>query len=406
MENRKNIWIINQYTGSPLYGMNYRSYYLAKEFVKQGHDVTIFAGSYSHLFTNLPKIEGMFTKEVIDGIQYIWVKTPKYKSSKSIGRVWNMLVFMFKLFCINTFKFDKPDTIIVSSLSIFPVLNAYIWSKIFKIEFIFEVRDIWPLTLIEVGNMSKYHPLVILLGWFEKLGYKKAKYVVSVLPYAKEHMINHGMQADKFRYIPNGINLDEVENAEEISDKIKECIPKNKFIVGYVGTLGIANALEYLIEAAGLLKNNDEIHFVLVGKGGELKRLKNYCKKNALHNVTFIDAIPKVQVQSMLKLFDVCYIGAYKHAIYRYGVSANKIFDYMYAAKPIIYAIEDKKSLVELANCGLSIDAENSELIKKAILQLSLTTLEELDKMGANGKEYVIKNHSYEFLSNQYLKLI
>ena len=115
---KKNIWIVNQYTGSPYYGMNYRSYYMAKEFVEQGHTVKIFSGSYSHLFVNLPKTNGVFTDEIIDDIHYTWVKTPKYKSSKSIGRVWNMLVFMFKLFCINIFKRDKPDVIIVSSLFI------------------------------------------------------------------------------------------------------------------------------------------------------------------------------------------------------------------------------------------------------------------------------------------------
>jgi len=402
----KNIWIINQYAGSPYYGMNYRSYYLAKEFVKQGHDVTIFAGSYSHLFTHLPKTEGMFTKEVIDGINYTWVKTPKYKSSKSIGRVWSMLVFMFKLFFVNIFKYEKPDSIIVSSLSIFPVLNAFIWSKIFKIEFIFEVRDIWPLTLIEVGGISKYHPLVIFLSWFEKLGYKKAKYVVSVLPYAKEHMINHGMQEDKFRYIPNGINLDEVENYEEISNDIKKYLPKNKFIIGYVGTIGIANALDYFVEAARLLKKNEDIHFVLVGKGGELERLKKYCKDYELLNVTFINPIPKVQVQSILKLFDVCYLGWHNKDIYRYGVSANKIFDYMYSAKPILHSISTKNDIIEHAKCGLTIESEDSKVIRKAILALSLENISKLDKMGQNGKEYVLKYHNYNALSKKYIDLL
>ena len=403
---KKNIWIINQYTGSPHYGMNYRSYYMAKEFVEQGHKVSIFSGAYSHLFVNLPKTDGMFTDEIIDDIHYTWVKTPKYKSSKSVGRVWNMLVFMFNLFFINIFKRDKPDVIIVSSLSIFPVLNAYIWSKIFKIDFIFEVRDIWPLTLIEMGNMSKYHPLVVFLGWFEKLGYKKAKYVVSVLPYAKEHMIKRGMQADKFRHIPNGINLDEVENAEEISDAIKKCIPKNKFVVGYVGTIGIANALEYLIEAANLLKNNNDIHFVLVGKGGELERLKKYCEEYELLNVTFIDPIPQVQIQSMLKMFDICYLGWYKKEIYKYGVSANKIFDYMYSGKPILQSANMKGDIIEQAKCGVTVESENSQAIKNAIVELSLEDIKKLDKMGQNGKEYVINYHSYDALARKYLELL
>lgn len=403
---KKNIWIINQYTGSPYYGMNYRSYYLAKEFVEHGNSVTIFAGSYSHLFSNYPNTQGIFTKENIDNIDYVWVKTPKYKSSKSIGRILNMLVFMVNLFFYNIFKMKKPDVIIISSLSIFPVLNAYIWSKIFKIEFIFEVRDIWPLTLVEVGDFSKKHPLVLLLSLFEKLGYKKAKYVVSVLPNAKRHMRSQGMDENKFIHIPNGVNLEEVQNYQDISKDLQDLIPKNKFIIGYVGTMGIANALEYFLEAANKLKGNDKIHFLLVGKGGEKSKLQNYCSSNKLNNVTFIDPIPKIQVQGMLKLFDICYIGWHNKDIYKYGVSANKIFDYMYSGKPILHSISIQDDIVKNAKCGISINAEDSKKIEEAILQLSLMNKDNLEIMGRNGKEYVMCNHSYGKLGEMYKGII
>ena len=402
---KKNIWIINQYTGSSYYGMNFRGYYFAKEFVASGHEVTIFTGTYSHLFFNYPKTDGMFTKESIDDIDYIWVKTPKYKSSKSLGRVFNMFAFMINLFFFNIFKIKKPNIIIISSLSLFPILNAYIWAKIFKIEFIFEVRDIWPLTLIEVGNMSKYHPLVIFLRWFEKLGYKKAKYVVSLLPHAKEYMVSQGLSENKFRHIPNGINIEEVQNYQEVSDEIKNLLPQNKFIVGYVGTLGIANALKYFLEASKKLKNNSQIHFVLVGKGDEKNKLQEYCKANQLSNVTFINPIPKIQVQSMLRLFDVCYIGWHNISIYKHGISANKIFDYMYSAKPILHSISIRDDIIKNAKCGISIEAENSEKIKKAILQLLKMNKDELKRMGENGKEYVISNHSYVKLAKIYREL-
>ena len=401
-----NIWIINQYTGSPYHGMNYRSYYLAKELVKLGDNVTIFAGSYSHLFSNYPNTNGLFTKDHIDGIDYIWVNTPKYKSSKSIGRVFNMLIFMINLLFFNIFKLKKPDVIIISSLSLFPVLNAYLWSKIFKIEFIFEVRDIWPLTLIEVGNMSKYHPLVLFLGWFEKFGYKKAKIVVSVLPNAKEHMVSHGMIKNKFKYIPNGINLKEVENYQEVSDYIKNVFPSNKFIIGYVGTLGIVNALEYFLEAANNLKNHHQIHFVLVGQGGEKSKLEKYCQINQLSNVTFIDPIPKIQVQGILKLFDVCYIGWHKKDIYKYGISANKIFDYMYSAKPILHSISIANDIVKNAKCGISVEAEDSQKIENAILELFLMHKHQLKIMGENGKKFVIRHHTYENLAQMYREIV
>jgi len=406
MENKKNIWIISQYTGSPYHGMNYRGYYLAREFVKKGHSVTIFTGSYSHLFINPPQIKESFTEENIDGINYIWVKTPRYKSSKSIKRVWSMLAFMFRLLFFKTSTKEKPDKIIISSLSLFPVLNAYIWSKIFKIEFIFEVRDIWPLTLIEVGGFSKYHPLTIVLGWFEKFGYKKAQYVVSLLPYAKSHMLKNGMNENKFQYIPNGVNLDEVENYTDISDDIKKLLPKDKFIVGYLGTIGIANALEYLIQSAKLLNYNNNIHFVLIGEGGELERLKKYTNDNLLNNITFIPPISKIEVQGMLKLFDICYIGWHNKSIYKYGISANKIFDYMYSAKPILHSINLENDIISNANCGVTIKAEDIQEIAKAILDLSSKSIETLDKMGQNGKAYVIKYHSYSSLATKYINLL
>ena len=402
----KNIWIINQYTGSPYHGMNYRSYYLANEFVKKGYNVTIFAGSYSHLFFKYPKAKGLFTSEVIDGINYIWVKTPKYKDSKSIKRVFNMLMFMINLSFFNIFKIKKPDIIIISSLSLFPVLNAYIWSKILKIQFIFEVRDLWPQTLIEVGNISKYHPLVIFLRWFEKLGYKKSKAVVSLLPASKEYMISKGLEEEKFYYIPNGINIQEVENYRDISSQINKKIPKNKFIVGYVGTIGISNALEYLLEAANKLKEYNHIHFVLVGKGGEKKKLQDYCDKYLLTNVTFIDPIPKIEVQGMLKKFDICYLGWRNEKLYKYGISANKLFDYMYSEKPILHSYSGNVDLVQIAKCGISVEAENSEQIKEAIITFSKKSKDELAIMGANGKAFVIKNHSYKKIATMYDEII
>ena len=403
---RKNIWIINQYTGSPYHGMNYRSYYLGKELNKKGHDITIFSGSYSHLFSSYPKVKGLFTEEKIDALKYIWVKTPKYKNSKSIGRILNMLIFMFNLFFFNIFKMNKPDIIIVSSLSIFPILNAYIWSKIFKIDIIFEVRDIWPLTLVELGNISTNHPFVKILAWFERFAYKKSKYVVSLLPNAKKHMVSKGMTNDKFIHIPNGINLDEVENYKIIDSNVKKQIPTDKFIIGYVGTIGIANALEYLIESAKCLKFNRSIHFVIVGKGGEKEKLRKICLDNDLENITFIEPIPKKQVQSILSLFDVCYIGWHNQKIYEYGISANKIFDYMYSSKPILHSISISNDIILKANCGLTVPSENVNSIVNAILELEQMSKEKLIKFGLNGKEYVIKNHSYEKLVEKYLELI
>ena len=114
----------------------------------------------------------------------------------------------------------------------------------------FEVRDIWPLSLIEIGGFSKLNPLVLFFGWFEKFTYKRADKVISVLPNAIPHMESRGMNKDKFIYIPNGFNLEEMKKSKDLDKSIANLIPENKFIVGYTGSLGASNAMEYLIKAS------------------------------------------------------------------------------------------------------------------------------------------------------------
>ena len=182
-----NIWIINQYCGSKVHGMNFRSWYFAKE-LKKGFHPHIISASYSHLFYKLPVTKGKFTLEDVDGIPFTWVKVSKYKGSQSIGRVLVMIQFMLNLFFLPKKKLNNPDVIIVSSLSPLPIINAYLWSIKHKAKLIFEVRDIWPLSLIEIGGFSKLNPLVLFFGWFEKFAYKKSDKVISLLPNAKPYM--------------------------------------------------------------------------------------------------------------------------------------------------------------------------------------------------------------------------
>ena len=392
---KNNIWIINQYCGSKVHGMNFRSWYFAKEFKKKGHHPHIISASYSHLFYKLPVTKGKFTLEDVDGIPFTWVKVSKYKGSQSIGRVLVMIQFMVNLFFVPKKMLKNPDVIIVSSLSPLPIINAYLWSIKYKAKLIFEVRDIWPLSLIEIGGFSKLNPLVLFFGWFEKFAYKKADKVISLLPNAKPHMVSRGMEKDKFVHIPNGFNVEEMKKSKELDKSISNLIPKNKFIVGYTGSLGASNAMEYLIEASYLLENNENIHFVIFGKGQHLEKLKN----NAKNNVSFLGQIDKSQIQSAISFFDVCYIGWHNHSLYRFGISPNKIFDYMYAGKPIIHSVNTTNDFVEIADAGISIPPENPKEIANTIIEISKIEDKKLKEWGKNGKKYVEENHTFSHLT-------
>ena len=392
---KNNIWIINQYCGSKVHGMNFRSWYFAKELKKKGHYPHIISASYSHLFYKLPVTKGKFTLENVDGIPFTWVKVSKYKGSQSIGRVLVMIQFMLNLFLLPKKKLQDPDVIIVSSLSPLPIINAYLWSVKYKAKLIFEVRDIWPLSLIEIGGFSKLNPLVLFFGWFEKFAYKKADKVISLLPNAKPHMVSRGLEKDKFVHIPNGFNVEEMKKSKELDKSISNLIPKNKFIVGYTGSLGASNAMEYLIEASNLLENNENIHFVIFGKGQHLEKLKN----NAKNNVSFLGQIDKSQIQSAISFFDVCYIGWHNHSLYRFGISPNKIFDYMYAGKPIIHSVNTTNDFVEIAEAGISIPPESPKEIANIVIEISKIEDKKLKEWGKNGKKYVEENHTFSHLT-------
>jgi len=396
----KNILIINDYAGSPHYGMEFRHYYLSKELIKLGNSVTIISSSYSHLFKHLP----LTNHEIIDGINYCWIKTINYGDAHNKKRVIKWFMFSFKLLKYMISNHTKPDVIIVSTAAPFAILPSYWLAKKNNSKLIFEVKDIWPMSLVSLGNFKPSHPFIKFMSWFEKFALERSDIIVSNLQNYDEHIKNNVGIDRSFEWISNGIDLDELERIEPLSNEIAKQLPKDKFIIGYTGTIGVANALDSFLESAKVLKNNStDILFVIVGDGKEKKKL--FDTYSNLDNVLFIDSIPKQQIQSMLSLFDLCFIGWKSKKIYNYGISANKIFDYMYSAKPILHAYSGKRNIVKISNCGLTVEAENPQAIADGILKLYNMDKETREQLGQNGKQYVLKHFTYEKLAEKYNEL-
>lgn len=403
---KKVIWFINQYAGSKHHGMNFRGYYLGLSLIEKGYDIYIFSASYTHLLVNPPQTNGLFTHEKIDGLNFIWVKMPKYVSSTGFKRAISLFTFIFKLALFKTKRIPEPGVVIVSSPAPTPTIIGYLWAKKYNAKFIFDVRDLWALTMKNVGRYSSYHPYVLLMKLSERIGFAGADKVVSVLPSAWKYMTKKGMKLEKFVYIPNGVFISDVDNngSYELSLEITAKIPKNKFIIGYAGTIGFSNNLDYLIEAASILKDNNTFHFVLVGTGVEFDKLNAQAQN--LHNVTFLGHQPQNVIPYILQKFDVCYIGLKKEKLYKYGVSPNKIFEYLLASKPIICAIDSSNRIVEDSNAGLIIEPDDAQEIVNAILKIYALSEEERIALGQNGREYVLENHTYEKISAKYLETI
>lgn len=389
----KTLWIINETASTPKVGYAGRWYYLSKYLVRLGYKVYLISSSFSHIYRNPPNIKGEFEVNLVEGINFVWLKVPHYKNSFDKKRILNWFIFNYKLKKLPEIIHDKPDFVIVSSPSPVASLGGRNLANKFGAKFIFDVRDIWPLTLMEIGGYSKFHPFIMLLQWIENKAYKNCDLAISCLEKSVLHMESHGLDRAKFAWIPNGSDFEEMQNPEPLSKDILSQIPKDKFIIGYCGTLGEANGLKYFIEAAQILKDNDKISFLLVGDGKDKQKLLNTA--NGLKNIIFIDSIPKKSVQNILNFFDICYISILDKAIYKFGIAMNKIPDYLYASKPILYSFSGYGEDMIKFDFGFKIPAENATVLVQKIVEISNLPKEKLQQMGQNGKNYALGKYGY-----------
>lgn len=406
-----NILLINHYAGSPRYGMEYRPYYLAREWVKMGHRVTIVAASFSHLHSCQPTIKGIITREEIEEINYLWLKTPSYHGN-GIKRMFNMLTFVLRLFDVRKklLKDFKPDVVIASSTYPLDIYPANFISKACGSKLIFEVHDLWPLSPMELGGMSRYHPFIIVLQHAEDFACQFADKVVSILPKADSYLHGRGMSPYKFVYIPNGIDVDEWQQnftplPQLHSDALKRIRQDDRFIIGYAGAHGLSNALDIFIDAASLLQDIS-ISFVLVGQGPEKERLQQKTLERGLQNVIFLPPVQKASIPELLNRMDVLYIGLKKQSLFRFGVSPNKLMDYMMAGKPVIHAIDAGNDMVAESGCGISVPPEDPQAVADAVKRLMDMSEDERKAMGQKGKEYVVAHHDYRVLAKRFLEVI
>jgi len=404
-----NILLINHYAGSSTHGMEYRPYYLAREWVGLGHEVTIVAASFSHLRTMAPVANGRVTEEGIDGIRYLWYRTREYQGN-GVGRAMNIFSFVGKLLWDRRrlARSCRPDLVIASSTYPLDILPAYRIARAGSARLVYEVHDLWPLTPVELGQMSPRHPFIMLMQWAENFGYRKADRVVSMLPNAQEHMGRHGMAAEKFAYVPNGVAVAEwTEPAGPLPEPHREAIDRirqqGRFLLGYAGGHALSNALDTLVEAAKTLECSG-VSVVLVGQGAEKERLEKRAGELGLIHTRFLPPVPKKLIPALLARMDACYIGWTRSPLYRFGVCPNKLLDYMMAAKPVIHAIEAANDLVAEAGCGITIPPEDPAALVEAVGKLRGCSPAEREALGQRGKNYVLSHHDYAALARRFLE--
>lgn len=394
----KNIWVINQFGSTPKnnVGSGERFYQFGKYWGSLGHKVSLFAGSYNHHFQEpSPRKFPVAEEPISENFQFNWVWVTKYNPNSGFSRLMNWLTFVFFLFFIPKRKYGKPDIILLTSMSLWPILNVVAMKiRYRKAKFFFEVRDFWPLTPIQMGNMSKNHPVIIVMRRLEKIAFRLCDEFISVLPNAdlrlKELVPNKKIP---FHWIPNGID-------EKLLDKELDGRKEQEQLqLAYSGALGIANCMDVIIQSA-LKMENDKVEFHIFGDGPLRSHFEKLCQGKAW--IHFHGKIPKNELMKRLQKMDVLMISWQDLDLYRYGVSANKYNDYMLAGKPILSASNIAKDPVHENGCGICTAPENVDEYIKGIHHLKSMGSEKRLEMGQKGRAYLLANQTYQVLSKKY----
>lgn len=410
-----NILYIDHYAGSVRHGMEFRPYYMAREWTRLGHTVTILAADYSHLRRENPVITKDFTTEFVDGIPYTWVKTSPYHGNGP-GRARNILQFVEKVNRrAETLAQElSPDAVIASSTYPFDIYPARNIARRRGAVLVYEIHDLWPMTPMVLGNLPPWNPVMAVMQKAEDAAFRDADRVISLLPAANRHMEERAFKTGvgkeqiekKFSYIPNGVMPEEVGATlpKQHTELLSQLRREDKFILLYAGGHARSNDLFNLLRSAKLL--DDSFATVLAGDGIEKPSLQLQVKKDGMKNVYFLPSVEKRCVPALLEKADALYFGAKKCRLYAYGMSPNKLYDYMLAAKPVIYAVEAANDPVGTSGCGLSVAASDPKAVAEAVKRLRDTPVEERIKMGEQGRAYVLKHHNYPMLAQRFLSAI
>lgn len=404
----KNIWILNHHACGPG-----RHSIISEKLAERGYNVTLFASSFEHYTYKETKDYNNknFIVENDKNYKRVYIKTPPYYKN-DVKRLINQIIFAIRAIKTSS-KLEKPDIVIGSSVHLFTGLAAYRISKKYDIPFIFEVRDLWPQTLIDLGALKEKSIPTLVFKKIEKFLYNKANKIISLLPKGVDYISSLGINEDKVEYIPNGVDLnwyDECSDKYFLNDEFDKFFKTNKeeIIYTYTGAFGLANGLSTLVESAKILqdKNIDNIHFLLVGDGPLKSELIKKANEYKLENLTFMDKVDKNVIPLILSKSD-CNIAIVKRSkVHRYGVSMNKIFDYLASEKPMIYAIDSNYDFAKIAHCGNSILPDNPTELAITIENMSNKTMAERKELGINGRKFVENNHEYDILVDRLVKLL
>lgn len=401
-----NVWFVNQYALPPNQPGGTRHFSLARALKKYGIKTTIIAANRSY-FTGEKIADNLC--EYYDEVEFHFLNTnPLSFFNHKTKRFSAMLCFAWSFQTFSRSVRSYPDIIIGSSPSLFSAWAACKQAKKIGIPFILELRDLWPQTLIDLGNYSSFNPGVLLLDAIERKLYRYADHSISLLPYSANHIKKKGGCKDRITWIPNFVDLDITEVRSTPPEELKYSEHGKYFTVIYAGAHGLANALDAILDAAGILqeKNGNRYRFLFIGDGHEKERLRQRAISEGIETVMFLPAVPKADITCYFAYADALIVNMNPSGLYQFGISFNKIYDYLAAGKPIVFGSDAANNPVRDSNSGICVPANDASAIALALEHLYNMPKAKRSEMGRRGRDYILAHHEVNILSQRLAVLL
>lgn len=398
-----NIWWFSQYASTPDQQFT-AQYDLARRLVEKGHCVTFFAAGFSHYkFQEVRLRPGeTFRVDRYDGVRFVWLKTPAYRVN-NWKRIANMLSFAWRAYWIARRRGERPDIIIGTTFHPFSALAAYAISIVKGRPFVLDVGDLWPLTVIQFGKLSRTSTIAIALGALEKFLARKATRIMTNLSGGADYYSRLGVPRERVVWIPNGLELSRYADIKPYTG----AIPKN-FTLVYAGGHVEAFPLGMVLRAAKIeQENGGRARFLFVGGGQEKPRLVALALKLDLRNVEFRDAVPKNELYRVLEQADAFVLSMRDLPdLYQYGISFNKLCDYVASGRPVLFAGNPNYNVVKEFGCGIVVPPEDPQSFAEAVRIFENLTVEERMAMGRNGLRCAKERFDIEMLAGRLEELL
>lgn len=378
-----------------------RTYEHCKKWVEMGHEVTVVSCVPHHpMGKAYPGYKNkLWHVEERDGIKTIKLFTYITANEGFLKRTLNYVFYMLMTMLAAPFL-ARTDLVISTSPQFFNGLGGYFVSRIKRAPWLLEIRDLWPESIVAVGAIT--NPRVIsLLEGIERFVYRKADHIVAVTNSFKTHIQAHGGDADKITVIRNGVDLEFFSQRPLDEDYAASLGVTGKFVASYVGTHGMAHGLMTLVEAAELLRDREDIIFLMAGDGAERRRLVAEVERRGLNNIILLGQLPKEDMPRLWSISDASLVLLRKQDLFL-TVIPSKIFESMAMKKPIVMGVEgESREIITEADSGICIEPENAEALAEAVSKLANSS-ELCRQLGECGYQHVVDHFNRAVLATRY----